>query len=1558
MSAKGGITKGKSHKEGGIPMQVKSTGQQVELEGGEGVINKSAMADTEKFDFEGEKLTKCEIASRINKDKNYGVSINCEDIIGKVYKYADGGKVDTATIEEAIRNALQKKGGSVKEKFKERLRKQADKQGKTYSDEQIESMYERYRINEKKYNLPYAKGGKITIEGNPYGDGADGELGDFFIYRDGVEVVSFNRDEMEEDDDVEDLAKEMFYLWKNDEEELGKRLDRISYAKGGRLTARTRFTDYDLDRLSYDFVVFDDRVETEDGKVVGTINSKGHLIPKGDKTLKNPLVKWLQQNSYVSNEEYQKLAKGGSVSDSDYKTAYKLGVESYKSDTIKAPAQDKKLLAFIFSNPNRNKVGNKETSELMDIWTKARYDENEKVMRKKFPEMYAKGGEVDSTRWIKTAVENIDEGAFTEEADKRNMSVEELMDKALNYPTKDDFIVDGKPQSKKSKEAFKKYKNTDKGEKEIKLRKQAQMVKNMGNYEQGGDIIAKGGRILVGRFDEKQLKNKEDKKAIEKAQKESGLTYIDSKIIKKGGKMFMEVYLIPNEEYYKSSKFAKGGKIYQVKDMDKFDEWYDWVAVEDGEWKDDEVRYEKDGVYIRDDIYETSDSLDRDNLYAKGGSVSNKDMTFDEWEKTRKRDYLKKGGVVMTDLIYPSNSLGIARSEMPQIRKHNYPEFLTELEIDGIDYKYIDVDAKTLKPTQSYIDLERVRLIEEAPTYKDKPIVVSNDGYVVDGHHRWYFKKKIKDDIPAIVIDLPVRELLSRSRDFNKVEFEKYDKGGITRANYPSLFLDTDRDGTPNVDDVSPFDATMSKQIEEVSLSKEMGTIIDYRNKYDDIRKKFVSKLATISDSCGNTACGILSRTKTPYSIINKLRRRSLTGVKRLGNLEGKAKKKLKNKDLNALDLYKGLTDIVGTMVVANDKSTLDKLKNRILKGDMGEVLEFEDFYAEPNNGYRAYHFIIGVKDKDIDNPSETRIYPIEVQIKTKRAKKLSEVSHTAYKEGRLNGKKYNELFNIIVKADDGDKKAQTRIDKLFKNKSVLKKAITSTKKMAYGGEVSFENYEQLPQNIQDLYFKYGEELEQGDENSYDILRRMEEDFNNKGYTFDWDLDAVPYNLQKMEMGGLTRQTNFIDGLKKKYAKGGSIDVSEVKGILGANQGGLTTDGMLEEVSKWYDKTPKLNSQDGKGKNAVVYLHYFNPSSDWYITELDKKDKIAFGYVVLNGDVQMSEFGYISLDELNDMSGVRNKMLMPELDYYWSPKTLNQAFQNRYPSLVSGEVEIYEEPTNEVNVDVVETSNILEHSFKNDFEKNLAIRELIDQKGSDTNNYSVEEKEFISTYSGMGGLEKFGATGKGLLYEYYTPKDLIEKMWGLVYKHRKDIEIKRVLEPSCGSGNFISLAPDNVELTGFDIDKYAISICNILFPQDRFDFQHKSFETIFFGQNNKSIRGNTKHLEEFDLVIGNPPYGTYSGRYAGMGEKKYTHATDFIDYFILRGLDVLKPNGLLVFVIGAMTSIGGKPFLDKKPNKIRQMIMEKADLVDAYRLGIGIFPTTQVDSDIIVLRKK
>ena len=87
MSAKGGITEGKSHKEGGIPMVVKSTGQHVELEGGEGVINKRNMASEKTFEFEGKEKTICEIASEINSADGNGVQIDCDNVTGKKYKY-------------------------------------------------------------------------------------------------------------------------------------------------------------------------------------------------------------------------------------------------------------------------------------------------------------------------------------------------------------------------------------------------------------------------------------------------------------------------------------------------------------------------------------------------------------------------------------------------------------------------------------------------------------------------------------------------------------------------------------------------------------------------------------------------------------------------------------------------------------------------------------------------------------------------------------------------------------------------------------------------------------------------------------------------------------------------------------------------------------------------------------------------------------------------------------------------------------------------------------------------------------------------------------------------------------------------------------------------------------------------------------------------------------------------------------------------------------------------------------------------------------------------------
>jgi GNAT superfamily N-acetyltransferase len=257
----------------------------------------------------------------------------------------------------------------------------------------------------------------------------------------------------------------------------------------------------------------------------------------------------------------------------------------------------------------------------------------------------------------------------------------------------------------------------------------------------------------------------------------------------------------------------------------------------------------------------------------------------------------------------------------------------------------------------------------------------------------------------------------------------------------------------------------------------------------------------------------------------------------------------------------------------------------------------------------------------------------------------------------------------------------------------------------------------------------------------------------------------------------------------------------------------------------------------------------------------------------------------------------------------------------------------------------------IDADYKNQFEINKAIEELISSTPSEQ--LTAEEKGFIGYFSGYGGLEKYGATGKGLLYEYFTPSKIAKKMWALAYKH--GFEGGKVLEPSCGIGEFIKYAPEQELVTGYEINEISAKICKILYPKA--NIQSKYFET-FFIKNNNSIRGDIKNLPKFSLVIGNPPYGTMGGKYAGMGEKSYTKSNNYIDYFINRGLDLLEKDGLLIYIIGTEVAAGGTPFLMQQMNEAKRIISQKANLLDAYRLPNGLFDTTDVVTDIIVLQKK
>ena len=97
---------------------------------------------------------------------------------------------------------------------------------------------------------------------------------------------------------------------------------------------------------------------------------------------------------------------------------------------------------------------------------------------------------------------------------------------------------------------------------------------------------------------------------------------------------------------------------------------------------------------------------------------------------------------------------------------------------------------------------------------------------------------------------------------------------------------------------------------------------------------------------------------------------------------------------------------------------------------------------------------------------------------------------------------------------------------------------------------------------------------------------------------------------------------------------------------------------LMPDLLELIDKTPALYVQDGLGKDSLVYLHYFVYGCDWWITEVDKETKEAFGYVCLNGDWINSEFGYISIEELTTIDTAPI-----ELDFHWTIKPLKECIK-------------------------------------------------------------------------------------------------------------------------------------------------------------------------------------------------------------------------------------------------------------------------------------------------------
>jgi len=92
-----------------------------------------------------------------------------------------------------------------------------------------------------------------------------------------------------------------------------------------------------------------------------------------------------------------------------------------------------------------------------------------------------------------------------------------------------------------------------------------------------------------------------------------------------------------------------------------------------------------------------------------------------------------------------------------------------------------------------------------------------------------------------------------------------------------------------------------------------------------------------------------------------------------------------------------------------------------------------------------------------------------------------------------------------------------------------------------------------------------------------------------------------------------------------------------------------------EPSKKRLSKIPRLyETEDVPLKDKIIWLHFFIGGSDWYICEYD--DDLFFGFVILNNDDQMAEWGYVSFSELKSLKVNGWLEVDCELEELWNPK--------------------------------------------------------------------------------------------------------------------------------------------------------------------------------------------------------------------------------------------------------------------------------------------------------------
>jgi N12 class adenine-specific DNA methylase len=193
---------------------------------------------------------------------------------------------------------------------------------------------------------------------------------------------------------------------------------------------------------------------------------------------------------------------------------------------------------------------------------------------------------------------------------------------------------------------------------------------------------------------------------------------------------------------------------------------------------------------------------------------------------------------------------------------------------------------------------------------------------------------------------------------------------------------------------------------------------------------------------------------------------------------------------------------------------------------------------------------------------------------------------------------------------------------------------------------------------------------------------------------------------------------------------------------------------------------------------------------------------------------------------------------------------------------------------------------------------------------------------------------ELAAARRNTINAHYTDAALVKVIWagarGLGF------ERGRVLEPGCGSGNFVGMAPEGAQVTGIELDPVTAGIARALYPGAQ--IVAESF-------------ADTRDPDGvYDLVIGNVPFGQ-----AVLHDRRHNRSgLSLHNHFIVKSLALTRPGGLVILLTSRYT-------MDARNPAARREIAALADLVGAVRLPTGAHQRaagTAVVTDLLILRRR